>query len=96
MCYIITLRFISLTGEECTTGIPLTPRMKTVAERLLEEPFWIGVIVVLALLLLSGFVVFCKKKCADHFDWECTGVCCKQIKSKEGIGTKIGNILMDT
>ncbi|CAH1779629.1 unnamed protein product [Owenia fusiformis] len=59
-------------GDGCTKQSQLlfstNLSMKTFAERLLDEPFWIGVIVVLIVLLITGMVYCIKKKCADNFE----------------------------
>ncbi|ELU02030.1 hypothetical protein CAPTEDRAFT_186452 [Capitella teleta] len=62
-------------GADCSqpksTPIPTSAR-----QRLLEEPFWIGIIVVLCVIAITGISVFIRKKCFKHFQCDCCDVLC--------------------
>ncbi|XP_035827422.1 uncharacterized protein LOC106012669 [Aplysia californica] len=49
----------------------------TLGERLLKEPIWIGLIVILSVLLLFGILYVIRRKCGKHF------TCCQIAKPKD-------------
>ncbi|XP_071089298.1 uncharacterized protein [Haliotis cracherodii] len=70
-------------GSQC--GKPLENSKMTVAigQRLLGEPIWIGLIVILSVLLAFGIFYVIRRKCGKHF------TCCDiKVKKKEKIDAK--------
>ena len=52
----------------------------SISDRLMQEPFWIGIIVVLGVLVISGCVIYVKKRCIKHID---KFPCCKNNDKTE-------------
>lgn len=67
-----------VTGVHCEQMTDIS--QDSLGSRLLEEPFWIGIIVVLGVLVITGFVVLIRKKLLRHFDCNC---CLRRTKSTD-------------
>ena len=79
----IFLLFIFV-GDHCEKTITIIDRRNR-GSRLLEEPFWIGIIVVLGVLAVTGMVVLIRKK----FLPKCNCNCClgmRKTSSNAGKG----------
>ena len=68
---------LHVTGANCGTRVTTS---QSISAKLLDEPFWIGIIVVAGVIVGAGIVVLLKKKCS-HF---CVSACRqKQPETKE-------------
>ena len=59
---------ISVSGPRC--DLVSHPSDKT-GFNLLDNPFWIGIIVILGVVALIGIVAFIRRKCIANFDVKC-------------------------
>ena len=57
----------SITGEKCNRKIHNIP-YKPLSERMLEEPFWLGLIAVTVVMSVIGICYLFKKHLPDKFD----------------------------
>ena len=65
------------TGPFCNVTVDHVLNM-TIGQRLLGEPIWIGLIVILSVLLLFGILCVVRRKCAKRY------ACCQiQFKQKD-------------
>ena len=54
-------------GDKCNKRIRNIP-FKPLSERMLEEPFWLGLIAVTVVMSLIGICYLVKKHCEERFD----------------------------